>query len=419
MAILFQGKDLRLTYLSNNSDTTFVIFNHRNGKKHPIETSEFMSFAEGTAHKMGYNEFNISTSRNHWYQTDEIIDVVRLIGDHNQLGAKIITYGSSMGAYASINFAEMLNAHRFLAFSPQYSLHPDLRPHEDTRWQLESELLEFTYDYIHAGAIQDRRGYLFYDKESPDNQHAKLILNKTSAIGFHIPLSRHGAALVLNQSYGLKTLLKEVAEESFDPAKFSRAFEEKFAQSLRYILSNHKENGNLTKLKNFVISKDISPKELRYLLTSSIRNDDIQIKKLALLAYSFSPVKLDNIGGFRALKIEILIQLNLQREAMIEILNSTTPSKEQAERLMSSYRNLSELAIVLPLLTKLEPASFRKSAEKCAKQHLGRSLVLMKYALSLRPNNPYMKKKVVEYERLANDTSTAPKVAEDSTEGNA
>ena len=49
-------------------------------------------------------------------------------------GARVMTYGSSMGGYAALRFARALRADAILALSPQYSIDPAVVPWED-RWR--------------------------------------------------------------------------------------------------------------------------------------------------------------------------------------------------------------------------------------------------------------------------------------------
>lgn len=400
MSILFRGEDLRLSFLSNGSNITFVSFTHWRKDKHPINKSAFTSFATGIAHRMGFNEFNVDTSRNHWYQTAEILEVIRLIKEHNPVGAKIITYGSSMGAYASINFSELLDAHRFIAISPQFSLAPHLRPDGDNRWRMESKLLNFDYDYIASGAVQNRKGYIFYDRESLDLHQALPTLNHTSAIGFHIPLSGHPCGRVLNQSYGLKQIMKEVAEETFNPVRFHAEFNANFQNSIQSLTTRSQDDSAFEQLKSAVISKSIHTKDLFFLMNEAVNSDNFQFKKLALFAVVFAEIKESDIEKIRTIKINLLRQLKLWRDAFIEIASSSHQHKGSAEEVLSQYNNLTELRLFLPLMTKLHPVSFRDASFKCVKENPERALILMQHASKMSPDNLKLKQKIEEYKAL-------------------
>lgn len=56
--------------------------------------------------------------------------------------ARVVTIGASMGGYAAIRAAVMLNAHLAVAFGPQVFLHPDERRHLKLPWQVMDSPLE-------------------------------------------------------------------------------------------------------------------------------------------------------------------------------------------------------------------------------------------------------------------------------------
>jgi len=403
VTVIFQGTKLRLNFHPCNSDVTFVLFGDAKQNGHQFETSQFIECEPGAISQLGYNEFIVDTSGNHWYQTDEIIEVIRLIKEHNPAGAKIVTYGTGMGAYASINFSEMLDAHRYIAICPQFSLHPSHRPLEDSRWWAESKLLNFNHDYIHSGMIRDRRGYIFYDKASLDVHHAVSILNNTAGIGFHVPLFGHAAGRVMDQAYGLQEIMKEVAQDEFDPVKFHSDFKVGFVNAVPTLAADLENNAPL----NEKVPKILEMNDLDSLIEQAYESDNAQDKRIALLSISLAENKDADAEDIRTKKIGLLLELNLQREAILEIMNSRLPRKETAEQLLSQYQDLSELARLLPLL-KFHPVVFRDAAFKCAKSTPERALILMKYALKSRPDNQLIKNKVIEYQKLVHEAKKAP-----------
>ncbi|HBP30487.1 MAG: hypothetical protein ACTIKR_07610 [Advenella sp.] len=399
MTVIFQGTNLRLNFHPCNSDVTFVRFGDTQQNGYPIETSQFPECEPGTAYQLGYNEFIVDISGNHWYQTDEIIEVIRLIEEHNPVRAKIVTFGTGMGAYAAINFAEMLDVYRYIAICPQFSLHPSHRPLEDSRWWAESKLLNFNYDYIHSGVLRDRRGYIFYDKASLDIHHAVPILNNTAGIGFHVPLFGCAGGRVLDQAYGLTEIMREVAHDEFDPIKFHADFKVKFENAVPTLVAHLENSAAFENSLNDDTPKNLKMNDVVRMIEQAYESDNAQDKRKALLAISLAEIKDADVEDIRTKKIGLLLELNLQREAILEIINSRLPHKETAELLLSQYQDLSELAALLPML-KFHPVVFRNAAFKCVKSTPERALILMKYALKSRPNNQQIKTKVIEYQKL-------------------
>lgn len=75
----------------------------------------------------------IKAKNTDWYQGDGLNEAFAALHDNGflaQFGERI-TYGSSMGAFAAIAFADQLSATRVLALSPQTTLNRDLVPWEN------------------------------------------------------------------------------------------------------------------------------------------------------------------------------------------------------------------------------------------------------------------------------------------------
>jgi alpha-beta hydrolase superfamily lysophospholipase len=120
------------------------------------------------------NVIAIEAFKNDWYYTREFDAALAAIdaaaGDRFRIG-----YGSSMGAYAALNFSRRLNIGRVVLFSPQISLDPQKAPWE-TRWESERAGLVFRNDAIHE--VPPAKGYLVVDPHEPnDRKHAEAIMS--------------------------------------------------------------------------------------------------------------------------------------------------------------------------------------------------------------------------------------------------
>jgi hypothetical protein len=88
----------------------------------------------------------------------------------------VVTYGSSMGAYAALKYSRRLGAHTAVAFSPQYSIDPEVVGSFDHRYlkQFRPELnrgAEIAADEVIENS------FLFYDPlYDIDRKHAALIM---------------------------------------------------------------------------------------------------------------------------------------------------------------------------------------------------------------------------------------------------
>ncbi len=131
-----------------------------------------------------------------------------------------------MGGFAAINFAPMLNADEFVALSPLFDVAPDgvLR---DQRWKVDWSETSFDYNLIRVGACRSAKGYVFFANNSPDGPHAELLAKETSATVIELDYGGHPCSFFLNDAYKLKTLVAEIAFESFDARKFRQVLEER------------------------------------------------------------------------------------------------------------------------------------------------------------------------------------------------
>ena len=176
-------------------------------------------FGEDFLRLRGISVIGVKTARNDWYQHDEMDAVVAAIRAAAS-GRRRIGYAGSMGAYALLNFADMLELDDVLAVAPQFSPDPVLVPFE-TRWTTERAALLPMRDRV---AIATRRatGHIVYDPFTIDAQHAALIRThhdlRPLRLGFcgHLPLiSLHHARL-------LTPLLLHAIDGRLDAPEFIR-----------------------------------------------------------------------------------------------------------------------------------------------------------------------------------------------------
>lgn len=93
---IFSGKSIRVRYRCSGSSRTFVIFNPWSSNKHPVNSGEFNSFGKTSAFDLGFNQINIESNRNDWFQCPEILEAIKVTNE--VLGdSEVYTYGSSMG----------------------------------------------------------------------------------------------------------------------------------------------------------------------------------------------------------------------------------------------------------------------------------------------------------------------------------
>lgn len=217
--VLYRGKHIKLTKIDGTIPVAIVTFNAFTETKNPVTPNERFEpgFAEGLFYGDGFYEYHIVTNRNDWFQDSEMDVAIEAI-KHDFPGDKIITYGSSMGAFGAINFSLKLNSD-FVALAPQFSINPgDVEG--DVRWRYENSAIDFRYNYIKSNECLNSKGYVFFDSLCPDNVHAKLIEEHTHAILIDIRFGDHLIGDILNDCYGIKRVVEEIALSKFELNKF-------------------------------------------------------------------------------------------------------------------------------------------------------------------------------------------------------
>lgn len=223
---LYVGRDVALDFHNGGHSVSIVTFEARNKYIDAVKPSSYGNgFGKGVFSVRGYNEFIVKRSRNHWYQTDEMFDVIGLINE-NAKATKIVTYGSSMGGFAAINFAHLLNDASFIAISPLYDI-ADGNEIGDNRWADEGRILDFKYNFIKDGACTKSRGYAFYCTDSIDKEHATRIGQKTESALVACEYGGHPCSFYINDTYGLKKLVDEISQDRFDIDEFQSVCAEK------------------------------------------------------------------------------------------------------------------------------------------------------------------------------------------------
>lgn len=213
---LFSGSDLILDVRHGDNPTSIVTFEARDKSLTAMTPGRFgAGFGKGIF--PGMNEFIIRRSRNHWYQTSEILEVIGII-NRIARGTQVITYGSSMGAFAAINFAPMLNASKFIALSPVFDIETGNAP-GDMRWPQEGRMLDWRYNFIKTGQCRSASGYVFYSG-AQDEKHAALIKRQTQATAIPVEYGGHPCTFYINDTYKLKAVVAEIADGSFSTDRF-------------------------------------------------------------------------------------------------------------------------------------------------------------------------------------------------------
>jgi hypothetical protein len=183
------------------------------------------------------NAIGILAARNDWFQNAEILAVIDAIRRATD-GWHLVGYGGSMGAYAAINFADMLRLRSIIAVCPQYSIDHARAPYEP-RWRDEAADIEadggFTFDRIDRAPRLDN-GWLIFDPGCVDRQHAADI-QRFHALGeLRLRFAGHEMMRMLQQADMFTPMLLDMLEGRFDLATYRTAWRAARRRSATYWL---------------------------------------------------------------------------------------------------------------------------------------------------------------------------------------
>lgn len=187
--------------------------------------------------RKGYSVLGIKPKRVDWYRGSDLHTFFRsndfkiFISSFKQL----ILYGSSMGGYAAISFAEVCPDAIVIAFNPQSTLRTDLVPWE-TRY-LEGREQDWTGDFADArrGATSAKTVYIAYDPLFDlDRKHVDR-LKGANLVRLQMPLVGHVVMAWMGEAGILSTFIDEALAGTLDERRCQQLARER-RNSKRYYI---------------------------------------------------------------------------------------------------------------------------------------------------------------------------------------
>ncbi|MDC9529646.1 hypothetical protein [Pseudoalteromonas sp. Angola-7] len=252
-------------YYKNINFPTLVAFSNREESYSTVRNFN-REFGKNAFQKLDFNYISFVSNKNDWYQGVSRLAITRLNVVLKRMKGLVFTYGSSMGGFAALNFANHLNASYAFSFSPQASLDTCFMSQiNDTRWQGESKLLLPFKSEILKGNLQNQAGIIFFDSDHIDGKHAKVILENTSLIPCDLKYSGHGSISAFNTIYGIKHFFNKFCIEHVPMDCILKEVDRVWVEGLEYLSLNDYE-----KFQYKLIATDykVSQITIRNILTS-------------------------------------------------------------------------------------------------------------------------------------------------------
>lgn len=207
--------DLHLT----ESDVIFISFEFGGYDKKGAANRE--AWGGGYFRYRDVSYIGIKPSWNNWYiapTLDKVLDEIKPVLDKY---STIITYGSSMGGFAALTYADFLGASKVISFCPQSSRIPEICP-----WETPSnaELSRLDTESVYADAVgkykNTKEVYVFADLyEDRDRRHVDRLKESNVTI-INTPFIGHSIPAYLHALGVFTTLPIEIMNDDFNKIEF-------------------------------------------------------------------------------------------------------------------------------------------------------------------------------------------------------
>lgn len=191
------------------------------------------AFGERFFARHGISAVHVVNGRNRWYHEPDWREAIAAARTAADGYARIVSYGSSMGGYAALRFADHLGAATALALSPQYSRDPRKAPFE-RRWRAHRR--EKWLPELSGPLPPQVQAIVAYDPAMrAERLHLERIAREMRVDRLSLPHSGHSAAAFLSECGLLTGFVLSVVNGKADLAHMRRLSREGRKRSLHYL----------------------------------------------------------------------------------------------------------------------------------------------------------------------------------------
>jgi tetratricopeptide (TPR) repeat protein len=260
---IFKSDDLVIDFFSigdsQNRSVAFTFTAFTPSTKADKDALVGVGFGGELLLRNGFDVVAFKSAKNLWYQNvlaETIVEIENFISASPTSYIKRISYGSSMGAYAAIQFSRVLKIDIVLALSPQFEID---QPY-DQRWHSLAQQIEFQYR-IDSNAISDGCKYFVaYDPKNEDTLHIRklsALVNERHLIEIKTPYSGHPSTTYLFETGVIQNIALSVLQHATFDSSSIRA-NRKHSKTYLYELSKRLTQKNKNKSALIAINRAIS-----------------------------------------------------------------------------------------------------------------------------------------------------------------
>lgn len=177
-------------------------------------------FGEEFFRQSGVSAIHVLGRQEDWYQYPEMAEAMAAVLQATKRAERVMTYGSSMGGYAALRFADAAGANAVLAVSPQYSIDPQKVPFEK-RWLQDSRRIRWLPE-IDGRLMCAVRPVVVFDPVGEDGRQTVLIQREIDIIPIPLPHVSHPATTYLGEVGLLSALVFETLSGELDAGAFTQ-----------------------------------------------------------------------------------------------------------------------------------------------------------------------------------------------------
>ncbi|MBU1345480.1 MAG: alpha/beta hydrolase [Alphaproteobacteria bacterium] len=214
---LYRSDSLVVRQVAANDRDRWVVTFDNYGIGHGFDRP---GFGQAWLQSQNMSAIHVMGRAEDWYQYENIAEALEAVRTAVAGTSRVITYGSSMGGYAAIRFADAVGAHAALALSPQYTLDPEIAAH-DGRWSQDVQRIFWLKAF--SGPLKSRaRIVLAYDPWGLDGWHGRRIGADVAAEAVRLPFTAHPVTSFLSEIGLLGELVVRVLDDTLDAPAFER-----------------------------------------------------------------------------------------------------------------------------------------------------------------------------------------------------
>ncbi|QBQ49019.1 tetratricopeptide repeat protein [Brevundimonas naejangsanensis] len=176
-------------------------------------------FGEEFLRNAGISAIHVMGVREDWYQYPEMPAAMQAVRQATAGAERVMTYGSSMGGYAALRFADAAGANAVLAISPQYSIDPKKAPFEK-RWLQDSQRIRWLPG-IDGRIVCQVRPVVVFDPSKEDGLQIALIQRDIDIVPIRLHHVSHPATTYLGEVGLLKGLVLQTLSGELEADTFA------------------------------------------------------------------------------------------------------------------------------------------------------------------------------------------------------